>query len=223
MVLVVVSTYIAWTVTLFSWDVDITQRVQGFDLGPAHFLRNMLFWMGVRGVAGAAMVVVFGVLWMQRRRLDAIFLALISIPDIFNIWLKEIIGRPRPSADMVEVMGGPQGFSFPSGHALHVVLFYGFLLYLGSRYIPSRRLMWALWTAGALYVLFSGLWLIYDGRHWLTDVLGGYIYGAFYLLALIAAHNWAGRRMRRNEHRRLPRILPPLVRRPAERVLRMIS
>jgi undecaprenyl-diphosphatase len=223
---VATSTYVAWTVDLFSWDVEFTRWLQGFTLGEARFLRSWLFWMGIRGVAGAAMVLAFGALWFQHRRLEAIFLGLISIPDLFNIWVREIIGRPRPSADLVDVLvgyGGGQGSSFPSGHSLHVLLFYGFLMYLTARYIPNRRLVRALWALGTAYILVSGLWLIYNGRHWFTDVMGGYLYGAFYLLVLIAAYGWTRERVRRNEHLQLSSLRPRFLRKPARYLLRLIS
>ena len=197
------STYVAWSVDLFSWEVDFTQWVQSFTLGKARFLRGWIFWMGIRGVAGAVMVLAIGYLWLHRQRLEAISLGLISIPDIFNIWLREFIGRPRPTADLVDVLigyGRAQGESFPSGHALHVVLFYGFLMYLIALYISNRLLMRTIWALGTVYIRFSGLWLVYDGRHWLTDVMGGYIYGAFYLLVLIAAYKWARERVSRARH-----------------------
>ena len=88
---------------------------------------------------------------------------------------------------MVEVVigyGGIQGSGFPSGHAVHVVLFYGFLLLLARLYIPNPALVRTIFALGVAYMLATGPWLIYDGRHWLVDVLGGYSYGAFYLLAL---------------------------------------
>jgi undecaprenyl-diphosphatase len=223
---VATSTYVAWTVDLFTWDVDITRWLQGFTRGEARFLHGWLFWMGIRGVAGAVMVLAFGALWFQHRRLEAIFLGLITIPDLFNLWLRELIGRPRPSADLVDVSigyGGIQGYSFPSGHSLHVLLFYGFLMYLAARYISNRRLVRAIWAVGTVYILASGLWLIYEGRHWFTDVLGGYIYGAFYLLVLIAAYGWTSERVRRNEHLRLSSLPPRFLRKPARYLLRLIS
>ena len=223
---VALSTYVALSVDLFSWEVDFTQWVQGFTLGETRFLRGWLFWMGIRGVAGAVMVLVFGALWLKRERLEAIFLGLISIPDLLNIWLREIIGRPRPTADLVDVLigyGGIQGESFPSGHSLHVLLFYGFLLYLAARYISNRRLLSALYIVGTVYILVSGLWLIYNGRHWFTDVMGGYIYGAFYLLVLIAAYRWAKERIRQRKHLQLSPILPRPLRKSAEYLLRLIG
>ena len=172
------------------------------------------------------MVLAFGTLWLQRQRLEAIFLGLISIPDLFNIWLRELIGRPRPTADLVDVLigyGRAQGDSFPSGHALHVVLFYGFLIYLVALYISNRSLIRAIWALATVYILFSGLWLVYDGRHWFVDVVGGYVYGGFYLLVLIAAYRWAGERVRRNEHLQLSRMLPRPLRKPAEYLLRLVG
>ena len=107
--------------------------------------------------------------------------------------LRDLIDRPRPTEDLVGVIigyGGIQGDSFPSGHALHTMLFYGFLVYLSRDLMkpgPSRT---AVWLAVALYVPVAGLWLVYDGRHWTSDVLGGYAYGAFYLLITILSYRW---------------------------------
>ncbi len=112
-------------------------------------------------------------------------MAFIFIPDAFNVALREIIGRPRPSSDLVMVFGGPQGSSFPSGYALHVILFCGFLIYLFKYVLKPGRLRTLLWVLFGIYIPTVGVWLIYDGRHWTSDVLGGYVYGAFYLVILI--------------------------------------
>ena len=84
---------------------------------------------------------------------------------------------------------GIQGSGFPSGHALHVVLFYGFICYLMFKFLGKRILTITIFWLVAAYILITGLWLIYDGRHWAMDVLGGYSYGAFYLSVLIFNYN----------------------------------
>ena len=56
--------------------------------------------------------------------------------------------------------------------------------FLARLYIPNPALVRTIFALGVAYILVTGPWLIYDGRHWLIDVLGGYSYGAFYLLAL---------------------------------------
>ena len=214
-----VLTCIALTVDYFSWELEFSRWLQGFRLGPADFLRDWLFWMGVRGVAGAVMLAVCVTLWSRRWRLEAVFVALVFIPDALNLLIKELIARPRPTSELVDVVvgwGGIQGSSFPSGHAVHAVLFYGFLLYLARLYLPNAALVRAAIAVGVSYILATGPWLIYDGRHWLIDVLGGYAYGAFYLLTMIAGYNRFLERLRDGNLPRLLGVLHPSVRRAGE-------
>ena len=168
--------------------------------------------MGVRGVAGAIMLAVCVTLWLRRWRLEAVFVALVFIADGLNLIIKELIARPRPTSDLVDVVigwGGIQGSSFPSGHAVHAALFYGLLLYLARRYVPNATIVRAAMALGIAYVLATGPWLIYDGRHWAVDVLGGYAFGAFYLLAFIAGYRTALERIRGGRHARLSGLLHP--------------
>ena len=192
---VVLSTYFAISVDRFEWEVEFTLWTQGLDLGPVRFVRGWLFWMGGIGVAGVVLAVTSAILWFRSYRIEAAFVALTAIPNTLNFAVREALGRPRPGIDLVEVIGGPQGFSFPSGHALHVLFFYGFLLYLVAVLLPHRRRFWTMMVAGAIYIPLSGLWLIYDGRHWFSDVIGGYVYGLCYLLIWIAAYQWTNRQV----------------------------
>jgi len=79
--------------------------------------------------------------------------------------------------------------SFPSGHCRHEVLFYGFLLFLSFRR-PLRgwRYRWALiplQVFAALNILMIGFSRAYEGEHWTTDTLGGYLSGALWLTLFI--------------------------------------
>ena len=210
-----VLTYFAATVDYFGWELEFSRWLQGFSLGPADFLRGWLFWMGVRSVAGAVMLASCITLWLLRWRLEAIFVALVFAADALNILIKELIARPRPTPDLVDVVvgwGGIQGSSFPSGHAVHAVLFYGFLLYLANRHATNAALAKLAMALGIAYILATGPWLIYDGRHWATDVLGGYAYGSSYLMALIAGYRLALTRIGEGRHPRLKGLLHPSLR-----------
>ena len=221
---VVVATYVAWKIAIFSWDVEFTKWIQGFSLGEARLLRSWIFFMGVNGVAGVIMVIVFLALWLKAWRLEAIFLGLVSVPDLMNIWLRSVIGRPRPTLDLVDVVigyGGVQGNGFPSGHALHVILFYGLLMYFAILYIPNLRLVRAICAVWIIYILATGLWLIYDGRHWLTGVMGGYLYGGLYLMCLIAAYRSAKKWIDMEEHIKLFSLLPTSIKKATNYFLRL--
>ena len=58
----------------------------------------------------------------------------------------------------------------------------------------------------------TGPWLIYDGRHWLIDVAGGYAYGVFYLLTLEAAYGRTLARIRDGKRPGLLGLLHPSLR-----------
>lgn len=73
------------------------------------------------------------------------------------------------------------GFSFPSGHAMVTMAFYGYLLYVVVKLVKRK------WVRNSLIVLFVsiiflvGLSRIYLGVHYVTDVLAGYSISLVYL------------------------------------------
>jgi undecaprenyl-diphosphatase len=187
----IIYTLVVLRVDVFSLDLKFTNLVQENSLEHLSFLSGVIFWMGIRGVAGLLMVIISLIFWLKRYRIEAIFLLAVMIPNLANMVIKHIIGRPRPTNEVVDVLigyGGIQGYSFPSGHAVHLVLFYGFLIFLAWRMLENRNVVRVLCPIGLVYILLSGLWLVHDGRHWITDVIGGYIFGVFYLLIFIKAY-----------------------------------
>lgn len=83
--------------------------------------------------------------------------------------------RARPAEQTgLEVRSIP---SFPSGHAMSAIICYGFLAYLLIPKMPSRAWKWTLLLTTIVVILFSGYSRIFQGSHYLTDVLGGYALG----------------------------------------------
>ncbi|MFL5625111.1 MAG: phosphatase PAP2 family protein, partial [Ktedonobacteraceae bacterium] len=76
-------------------------------------------------------------------------------------------------------------YSFPSGHVVHDVVLYGFLLYVSfSEPVRSWRYRWLLLPLqllALLYLLSVGLARLQAGEHLLLDVLGGYLLGLLWL------------------------------------------
>lgn len=175
------------------FDVPLTRWVQRADFGPAG---DLLFWIGLRGVAGGMIAAAAVWLWLTRRRAAAACVALMLVADSSSFLLRDLIGRPRPSPDLVQVYGGPQGNGFPSGTAMHYVMFCGFLALLAPALAP-RRAAAALRVLCLAAILAIGVWLVHHGRHWPSDVLGGYAYGGVYLALLAALY----RHLRRTELR----------------------
>jgi membrane-associated phospholipid phosphatase len=81
------------------------------------------------------------------------------------------------------------GTSFPSGHVLTYVGFYGFLGYLLALRLeqPVVRDLGA--GAAVALIALIGPSRIQQGHHWPTDVAASYLLGAAYLLILIELHS----------------------------------
>jgi membrane-associated phospholipid phosphatase len=118
-------------------------------------------------------------------RRDAILFAMASGgSEVLDQLLKLFFHRVRPAAFFG--LTSPANYSFPSGHAVTSVAIYGMLAALLAARIRSRVIRRALWAAAALLILSVGATRIYLGVHWPTDVLGGFLAGLAWLLALPA-------------------------------------
>ncbi len=136
-------------------------------------------------VTGAVIVVA---LWLGGRRRDAVLLALglVALP-LLQSGVKELVDRPRPSADLVERRAGFSSPSFPSGHVMSATLLYGYLIALSLR-DPAHGALRAAALLWSLFVLaLVGPASVYLGVHWPSDVLGGYAWGLLLLLPLVLA------------------------------------
>ena len=125
---------------------------------------------------------------------QAAFLALsVGVGNGVDALIGDVVGRPRPRPGLIHVDSRLIFNSFPSGHSCHMMVFYGFMLYLSftqlarqSRYrwlvIPFQ--IWAI--INILVVGFARLW---EGEHWVTDVIGGYLDGAIWMVLFIFLYN----------------------------------
>lgn len=106
----------------------------------------------------------------------------ICLVTLINIIIKEIIKRPRPS---VTRLVAESGYSFPSGHAMTSIAFYGFLIYLIYKNIENKYYKWGLIILFSLLTFVIGFSRIYLGVHYTSDVISGFIAGAIYLILFI--------------------------------------
>lgn len=149
--------------------------------------------------------------WFQA----AIFLILTVMTSAgLNVVIDELVARPRPNprTQPVHLYTPLVPFpAYPSGHTEHDIAYYGFLLYLSfTRPVREWRYRWVL-LPFQLYALFDilaiGYSRILEGDHWLTDVLGGYLEGAIYLLFFIFLYrfttDWLAKRREKKHQERV--------------------
>lgn len=98
----------------------------------------------------------------------------------FNL-IKFIVKRPRPLNGLIL----ENGFSFPSGHSLSAIFFYGFLIYFVSKYIKNTKLKRILQVLIIVIILLIGFSRIYLGVHFVSDVIAGFVLGLIILIVFI--------------------------------------
>jgi membrane-associated phospholipid phosphatase len=161
--------------THMPFDVSLERSIQAVSWGPLVTVFNWFDWLeGSRQLyAGIGAIVVVAVINWKKAPLIAV--GAMAGP-IYSI-VQEIIQRPRPSADLVNVIRHTGSFSFPSGH----VVFFSWVLVLlivclAVGRLP-RPLLAVVWTAATLVLLLDCIGRIYLGEHWPSDVLGGLALG----------------------------------------------
>jgi len=178
---------LAWYVhfhPVLAIDITITREFQEHNLP---WLLNLMVFISLLGnydVVFALLVLLTGAaFWMVRLRLEGVYIiALSAISELLNLSLKLLINRPRPSASLVEVFQAASGKSFPSGHVMSYMAYWGLLFALS--FILFKRDRWwhyALMIIPAFFVVLVGPSRIYLGDHWASDVLGAYMLGGLLL------------------------------------------
>jgi len=141
-------------------------------------------------------LVLMAVLALFRLFWQALFVGIAALGSS-TIWggINLLVGRPRmtPAAGVC-VHRVVQVYSFPSGHVMHDVVFYGFLFALTfSQPLRERRYRWIIYPLRlllVLYILAIGYTRLEAGEHMLVDVLGAYLAGILCLFLCIWLYRW---------------------------------
>ncbi len=108
---------------------------------------------------------------------------------ILNQVLKHIIRRARPvGINLIK----ENGFSYPSGHSMVSLAFYGFLIYLIIKADWNKKIKLLLVIVLSIIILLIGISRIYLGVHYPSDVLSGFSLSLTYLLLSIYLYEKIG-------------------------------
>ncbi len=122
-------------------------------------------------------------LLIKNKKIGLSIFSNIVIITILNQLLKRILRRPRPTEFRIVE---ETGYSFPSGHSMVSMAFYGYLIYLIYRYIKNKYIKWPLIVLLSILICLIGISRIYLGVHYTSDVLGGFLLSISYLVVYIS-------------------------------------
>ena len=123
---------------------------------------------------------------IKNKKIGFSIISNLVIVTILNQLLKNILQRPRPNEFRIIE---ETGYSFPSGHSMVSMAFYGYLIYLIYIYVKNKYLKWTLIVLLSILICTIGISRIYLGVHYTSDVLGGFLISISYLVIYISAVN----------------------------------
>lgn len=106
----------------------------------------------------------------------------LAISGLANVALKQVINRARPDAEHLVSVAT---LSYPSGHAMSAIAFYGFLIYLFYNFKLNVWVKTLTILILGLLILAIGISRIYLGVHYPSDIAGGYIAGFIWVIFCI--------------------------------------
>jgi undecaprenyl-diphosphatase len=195
LVAIVLAGLFAWlarTVAYLPLDVELTRALQSIENPWLETFFHAVAWIGFPPQSNVIFGAVVLALFLVGLRLEALMTLFAAVGSAgLWFWIVPIIDRPRPSPEMVRVaLELPTG-SFPSGHVLNLTAIFGFLIYLAIVLLAHARWRAVLVSLLAIPILTIGIARIYDGAHWPSDILGGYLIGGIWLGLTIQLYRWA--------------------------------
>jgi membrane-associated phospholipid phosphatase len=119
-------------------------------------------------------------LLIRKHKWHSIKIPAIAISSLVLMFvLKRLFNRPRPD---IPLLYEAKGLSFPSGHALMSVTFYGLLIYIVFKTYRDKDWKWIIISLLILLILIIGFTRVYLRVHYTTDVIAGYCIGFLWLV-----------------------------------------
>ena len=103
--------YFAHRFLYFPGDSTVSLWLQGITLPFVAALMEAVSYLGATIPAVVTVTLVAGGLWFSGRKLEPLFIVLLtSLAALLNWLLKLLISRPRPGHEVVQALGGITGF-----------------------------------------------------------------------------------------------------------------
>ncbi|MEP6894181.1 MAG: phosphatase PAP2 family protein [Chloroflexota bacterium] len=186
-----VLTFLVKTTPSFAIDLQITRAIQSINFPGFESLMSLVSWPGFGPQSMIITVLIILLIYGFGLHWEAVMAFIAAIfSTAVNVLVKDLIQRPRPTAAVVHVFDTLNSYSFPSGHVMFYLGFFGFIWFLAFSLLkPSLKRSLMLLFFGSLVILI-GPSRIDLGEHWASDVLGAYLLGSLTLVAIIQFYRW---------------------------------
>jgi len=166
-------------------DRGVSHRIQHYDYPIIDKFMGFVSWFGNSPQSFLSVIITALVFFIFKYKKEGWYILATGFSGVVMTLVKLAVNRPRPTADLVRIVQKVRFQSFPSGHTVFYVAFFGFLILLmyQLKSIPKYiRTPVAIFSGFLVFMVpFSRVYL---GAHWFTDVVAGFMLGLLCLLVL---------------------------------------
>lgn len=172
----------------FEFLKEIEIVVQYFIFGfrddlPTTVLKIFTDFGGAKSMAFLVLLASGFFFWKKRYLYSLGIIFSVGIAEFVSLVVKNIVGRGRPPASLSLV--SEYDPSFPSGHTIVAISFYGFLMYVIYKNIQHTLLrIFLMFLCGGM-ILLAGFARVYLGAHFPGDVIASYVLGGVWVIFVI--------------------------------------
>lgn len=178
--------FIIWTILVITnsltlFDDKIYQFIISFQNDTlTNIMKVITSFANPLTIVSLCLASLLSLIWKYKASIYLIIVTIIS--TVFNFLTKNIVLRTRP--DHLRLIE-ETGYSFPSGHAMGSIAFYGFIIFLLSKSKINKYLKIFLSIIIGLTIFLIGISRIYVGVHYPSDIIGGFLLGYIILISSI--------------------------------------
>ncbi|RZL38272.1 MAG: phosphatase PAP2 family protein [Pedobacter sp.] len=170
---------------ILPFDIDFSLAIQKYQAKWLDYTMLAVSFFGELPWSLLSVLVVAAIFYFNKFKRESYFITLVLFSGLIILGIKNTINRPRPTSFYVRLVEVNRFQSYPSGHVLSYVLFFGFLIFLMTQ-LKTIAELWrkAIITISAFLIFAIAPSRIYLGAHWFTDTLGGALLGLICLFPL---------------------------------------
>lgn len=178
--------FIIWTILVITnsltlFDDKIYQFIISFQNDTlTNIMKVITSFANPLTIVSLCLISLLSLIWKYKASIYLIIVTIIS--TVFNFLIKNIVLRTRP--DHLRLIE-ETGYSFPSGHAMGSIAFYGFIIFLLSKSKINKNLKIFLSVIIGITIFLIGISRIYVGVHYPSDIIGGFLLGYIILISSI--------------------------------------
>ena len=163
-----------------NFDIGVFDRIRPFVTDTNTRIMRFITFFATGEFLVPANIILAVFFLLRKHRWYSLRIPVVSLGSfIVMSSAKQFFSRTRPDDP---VLRAAMGFSFPSGHAMSAMTFYGLLIYIVWKNVENVALKWILTILLVVFIHLIGFSRIYLRVHYASDVMAGFSLGLIWLV-----------------------------------------